>query len=395
MSTGAGSRRKGTIVLRAAIIGLLAGLSFASAQDMGVLKRIQFHGDLSQGFLFSSANNYLTTESSDGSFRWTEGALNFRLPLTDNLKTGIQLHSYSLGQIGRQTVTVDWAFAEYKFNNYLGIRAGKVKTPMGLFNEVQDIDAAYPWVLLPQSVYPADMRSFHLAHTGFVAYGDFHLPGKAGSISWQGYAGSRSQARGEGFMLQLREEGTILGHASGPTLGADVRWTPPLSGLIIGASYLKTNLNAPTAVTDGAPAPGKFKYDTEDFYAQYQKGKLELDAEFNIEPTWESWGGQPYHYNPSRIWYLMGSWHVTSKLTTGMYYSRDFGFDSDTRDRSDPGNYSKETALNARYDFNRFLYGKIEGHYIDGVANGFYPSNNPNGLDKVTKVLLARVGFVF
>jgi len=50
---------------------------------------------------------------------------------------------------------------------------------------------------------------------------------------------------------------------------------------------------------------------------------------------------------------------------------------------------------NARYDINRFFYVKLEGHYIDGDLAAFYPGTNRNGLQKITRLGIARVGFVF
>jgi hypothetical protein len=41
------------------------------AQDLG---DVQIHGFATQGFLFSSNNNYLTMKSGSGSLQWTEGA---------------------------------------------------------------------------------------------------------------------------------------------------------------------------------------------------------------------------------------------------------------------------------------------------------------------------------
>ncbi len=43
-----------------------------TAQD---LDNLQIHGFATQGFLYSSHNNYLTMKSSSGSLHWTEGAL--------------------------------------------------------------------------------------------------------------------------------------------------------------------------------------------------------------------------------------------------------------------------------------------------------------------------------
>ena len=103
------------------------------AQDF---EGIVVHGFVSQGFLFSSNNNYLSMKSTDGSPQWTDGAVSISDSLTDNLRVGIQLHMYQLGQFGGPNIQVDWASGDYRVNDYLGFRAGKVKTPLGLFKTI-------------------------------------------------------------------------------------------------------------------------------------------------------------------------------------------------------------------------------------------------------------------
>jgi hypothetical protein len=107
----------------------LCTASPCAAQD---LSGIEIHGFVTQGFLYSSHNNYLTMQSSSGSVQWTEGAVSFSDALTDNLRAGIQLHMYQLGQLGGPNIQVDWASGDYRVNDYFGIRAGKVKTAVGL-----------------------------------------------------------------------------------------------------------------------------------------------------------------------------------------------------------------------------------------------------------------------
>src|ERR1017187_4025840 len=124
------------------------------------LADIEIHGFVTQGFLFSSHNNYLTMQSSSGSLQWTDGAVSVSDSLTDKLRVGIQLHMYQLGQLGGPNIQVDWASGDYRVNDHLGFRAGKVKTVMGLFNDSQDVDSVFLWILLPQSIYPIDNKSF-------------------------------------------------------------------------------------------------------------------------------------------------------------------------------------------------------------------------------------------
>jgi hypothetical protein len=52
----------------------------------------------------------------------------------------------------------DWFYLDYRFQDWFGLRAGRLKIPYGLHNEVQAIDSARVPVLLPQSVYPLQGR---------------------------------------------------------------------------------------------------------------------------------------------------------------------------------------------------------------------------------------------
>src|ERR1035438_8385905 len=92
------------------LVCILTGNLFA--QDFG---DFAIHGFVTQGFLFSSHNNYLTMQSSAGSLQWTDGAVSFTDSITDKLRVGIQLHMYQLGQLGGPNLQVDWASGEYPF----------------------------------------------------------------------------------------------------------------------------------------------------------------------------------------------------------------------------------------------------------------------------------------
>lgn len=173
-----------------------------------------------------------------------------------------------------------------------------------------------------------------------------------------------------------------------------MRWNSPVSGWILGASYLSNDLKAPEASMDGMPTPYRFKYDTQDFYSEYDYKKVTLSMEWNIEPSWQYLGTSPVLYSPSRIWYWMGTYHVTDRWSAGAYYSTDWGPEGN-RDRSDPANYSHEAVVNTRFDFNKYFYLKVEGHYIDGDTDGLYSIYNPKGLERITPLYVMRAGFAF
>jgi len=113
-------------------MALALGAIPATAQSLEDLN-IQIHGYATQGFLYTTNNNIFTTSSSDGSPEWTEAVLNVGAQPTPKLHVGVQARYFLLGNFG-DAITLDWAAADYKFNDKFGVRFGKVKTPSGLFN---------------------------------------------------------------------------------------------------------------------------------------------------------------------------------------------------------------------------------------------------------------------
>ncbi len=177
-------------MIRKSLIGLFVFLC-ASAMFAQDLSNIQIHGFVTQGFLYSSSNNYLTVNSSSGSLDWSDGVVSISDPVSDKLRVGIQLHMSQLGDVGGPTLQVDWASADYRANDRARVSFGKVKTVVGLFNDTQDVDPVQLWALLPQGVYSIDNKSFNLAHYGADFYGEMPLGKQGGTLGYRAYAGYR------------------------------------------------------------------------------------------------------------------------------------------------------------------------------------------------------------
>ena len=361
----------------------------AWAQDLG---NIQIHGFATQGFLFSSNNNYLTMDSSKGSLQWTEGAISLSDPLTDNLRVGIQLHMFQMGQLGGPEIVVDWASGDYKFNDRLGFRAGKVKIPIGLFNDSQDVDSLFLWILLPQSAYPIDNRDFNLSVLGGEMYGGMSLGKRGGLLQYRGYLGENRLSANGGYVEQLEEVGlTFPTPPSGKAFGGDVRWLTPLPGLMVGSSAYNSAL-------DGTGPQGSFHSPSAlspAYYAQWRRGKLQLAGEYRRSAyTFVFTVGTtaiPFALD-ARSWYPMVSYQATRKLQVGSYYSYSV---NKAGDSSQTINYSKDWVVSGRYDFNNYFYGKLEAHFLHGTGIGYYAIDNPNGLKPDSRMLAARIGFAF
>lgn len=113
---------------------------------------VQIHGFFTQGYAISDHNNYLTMNTSKGTAKMTDGGLNMSWRINSKLRVGAQTYSRSIGELGKGQVSVDWALIDFRYRDWLGFRAGKVKTPLGLFTDAQDQEFLYTWALLPQAV---------------------------------------------------------------------------------------------------------------------------------------------------------------------------------------------------------------------------------------------------
>ena len=143
-----------------------ACVSTLMAQDFKFYNHdVQVHGFASQGFVSTNGNNWLTMKTGGdvGSGQFTDFGGNVSIQVTNNFLVGAQVYDRNLGQLGKWHPQLDWAVASYKFKPWLRIRGGKVKTVIGLYNDTQDLDFLHTFALMPQSVYPTDVRDVTLA----------------------------------------------------------------------------------------------------------------------------------------------------------------------------------------------------------------------------------------
>jgi len=379
---------------------ILAAAASCKAQSLEDLD-IQFHGYATQGFLYTTNNNILTTNSSDGSAAWTEAVVNVSAQPSAKLRVSVQARYFLLGNYGN-TITLDYAMADYKVNDRFGVRFGKVKTPTGLFNEVQDIDPSYMWSLLPQSIYPISSRNSILAHYGGVVYGSLPLGEKLGKLEYRGWGGEESIGTNDGYLLSEREQGIVFPNGlSAVIYGSTLRWRAPLPGLLVGVTYGHEN-KGNDAINATIPGYGSFSgtgtigaTNHMQYFTSYEKSKLMVAGEYSKEPVVASFQvpgvfGQttPIDY---RGWYGMASYKLTDKLSAGLYNSQFF----DHKAALGAARYQKDWALSGRYDFNQFLYAKAEQHFLDGTALGYDAALNPGGIKPTTKLTILKVGVSF
>jgi len=388
---------------RSSFLGVIALVTVAApvcAQSIEDLN-LQFHGYATQSFLYTTKNNILTANSSDGSPAWTEAVVNLSALPQPKLRISLQVRYSIIGQLGN-AFTLDYAAAEYKVNDRFGVRFGKVKTPSSLYNTQQDIDPSYMWSLLPQSVYPVLSRNSLLANFGGLAFGTIPLGEKFGKLVYAGYGGQISLASNDGFIIPIKDAGFGAPNGYGETLaGGSLRWKTPIPGLLIGAANSHDFTSSVPITYDAGLITGTFAgkpFNNQTFSASYDHNKFSVASEYTRIPFSAlislpapfPYPHVPYSFD-NRGWYGMASYKITGKWAAGLYNSQFFNHAA----AKGPARYSKDWALSTRYDFNEYLYAKAEQHWIDGTAVLYDTWNNTGGLQPDTHLTILKMGVSF
>jgi hypothetical protein len=355
-----------------------ARVSAQSDADVSDPMDLQVHGFVSQGFLVTTDNNYLG-DSTTGSFEFTEVGINFTKPIGDDFRIGLQLFSHDLGPTGNYRVTPDWFYLDYRYRDWLGFRAGRVKLPFGLYNEINDIDSARVPVLLPQSTYPILNRDYLLAQTGGELYGYLRL-GRAGALDYRLYGGTiflEADPTAEAAMLITRMSIPYV-------VGGRLMYETPLEGLRAGISLQKISMDLDLAFEREVWLPLQMAGMLPDDFTgrvdielpvllwmasiEYAAHNLQVAAEYS---RWyaRSESSAPLLFPEAEklderlyvlVAYRFNEWFVPS-----LYYSLYF---PDTSDRTGRNKRQQDFALTTRFDLTQNWLLKLELHYLNGTA---------------------------
>ncbi len=360
---------------------------------------IDIHGFLAQGFIQSNDNNFLAAETEKGTFEFNEMGINFSTKPTSNLKLGMQLFARDLGEIGNDKIVVDWAFGDYSWREWLGIRIGMLKSPLGLYDETRDIDSLRTAILLPQSVYNELFRDAGQGLKGISIYGNIAMS-FAGLLQYELNA-CDVQIPLDGGTARLIEGSEFF---SGVTsidpmrvfLGS-LKWDTPVDGLMIGASGFIVGSTYNVTSTENIPLI--YENDLSYFYlsAEYIWNDLSFSSECLMSSSTRNMylAALPSFKilddddAKSTSYYVRASYRFLDWFEAGVYYSE--AIDQD--DGSGPENELKDIALSNRFDLNEYWTIKLEVHQMSGLA---YAEPDEDGNTEDDWILfLAKISFNF
>lgn len=384
-------RIKSTLVSRSLACLALATCSATLASASVTWHDIQFGGFASQGYLKSSANDYLG-ETNDGTFDFREYAVNASWSKS-KWRIGAQVFGQKLGTYGDDKIKLDWATLDYQATQWFGLRIGKVKMPRGLYNEALDLDSVRPFVLLPQSVYDNRLRDFNASFNGAMIYGNIGLK-SAGSLDYRIFYGEIPISADSGASDYFNNDAPAqnLDIEMDSVRGGSLFWNTPLSGLRIGYSYsqFKDMASNRFLLVMVAPPPAPLlpvtylkstpTYDRHLISVEYITGDWTFAAEAGREKALyglTAFGSRVMDFNyEGNYYYFAASRRINSWLELGTYYSHTHDTEPVTNNISGvpvviPDLTQGDFALSARFDINDHVLFKLEGHYMDGSGKIF------------------------
>ena len=289
----------------AVLVGLLPAFAAASWPD-----DVQVHGFATQGYVNTSDNKFFG-DTEDGSFEFTELGINLSYRATPSLLFSGQLLSRRAGEMydGSPTVDfalVDWGLAGDEHHSY-GIMLGRLKNPLGLYNDTRDVAFTRPSIFLPQEIYFDTVRNLVLSADGVQVYANAFTD--AGTWSFKAGAGRNT--------IDKNVEINYLGL----DFGGDIE---PAGLAFVARTEFETNDSRWRAALSAAHA------------------KLELDA----APTDPIGSGEvEFLYWIASLQYSAEHWSITAEYMEEPIEFRDFGPLIDNRDSTVQGYYLQGSYL--------------------------------------------------
>jgi hypothetical protein len=342
--------------------------------------RTQLHGFASQAVIRTSDNRWFG-DSPDTSFDFTEIGLNASMRVSPAFLLSGQVLYRRAGEMAENQVSLDYGLIDItplsSAEGRLGVRLGRVKNPLGLYNETRDVPFTHPGIFLPQTVYYDQVRNLMLSTDGAMLYGEHYS--NYGNIT--AYLGGGWPALDDNVEWSFFA-GDYPGELENDDIGwvASVWYTDPSERIKLGLSGAKFSLkfkpNTPLAMT---LEPGNTDLDLWIASAQYNSEKWTLTTEYTRRPTeWSGYGPLfPDLKSTGEGWYVQGIYKLLPSIEWLLCYEEGYP-DVDDRDGkkfsaasgglvSPSYGFSKILTTGLRWDINEHWMVRGEYAYHNGT----------------------------
>ncbi len=316
---------------RPAALAIAAGLTLAAAPlaFAGELAdRFDVHGYGYQEFLKSTKNPYLGAE---GKGTWDQNFLGVVVAATIDSRSKVWAQLQGSTAEGTRFT---WFFLDYQVNDALRGHVGRVKLPLGLYNEIIELKSLQLSAVIP-SIYQTGADFVHDAYHGFGA--DFEQDLAGGHVLWQGWAGNVYDIDPPADEKDRR------------SYGGRVTYDTPIEGLKFMVSAYRVQVET---VATGAMS----NEDRGILSAEFARDNWEFKSEY---------AGHKFLGVSSSGYYLQGGYTVANKWTPYIRYDH---VTLDKAQKNDPSYYQSTVAVGLGYKLGKDIGLKIENHFNSGYG---------------------------
>jgi hypothetical protein len=312
----------------------------------------QLHGFASQGAVLTDHYDFFG-DSSDGRASYYELGLSGSLQLRPDFLVSAQGVLRDAGATDTGKPRLDLLLADYRFLSHAsvnaGFRVGRVKNPMGFYNETRDVIFTRPSILLPQSVYneTQGLRTLLFSSDGAQGYATWLLGSHALSLT-SSVATNRELDRSEKRLL-LDLEG-VESHLKITRLW-NVLLLDEVGPWRLGYSYTSIGFSLNTDID----LTGDVDLDLHVVSMQWSGERLSLTAEYAVafNRSHVLFDGESQHDSRAADGgYVQMQYRLSSQWSVLARYDLDF---NDRSDRSGHGYATDNPGAHAYESFGRDL----------------------------------------
>ncbi|EGV19520.1 hypothetical protein [Thiocapsa marina] len=372
------------------IAALVASLWGSPTPAQSVWNDFQIHGFGAQAVLKTSDNRWFG-DSDQTSFDFTELGVNASLRVLPELLVAGQVLARRAGGMSEGTPAIDYALADISLldspQHGVHVRLGRIKNPLGLYNETRDVPFTHPGIFLPQVVYFDRVRNLVLSSDGAALFGET-------TTDFGTFSGTL--VYGQSLVDENVEWSYLNGNFPGDIAPDGNSW--------IGSAWFTSSSQRLKLGLSGAALALRFRPDrdvawtldsgtTDILYwiasAQYRAEDWSLTAEYAREPLqWRSYGPAfPDRKAVGEGYYVQATYRVRPPLQLMLTYQEGF---ADRQDRE--GNalsaatgglapafsgFSKIWSLGLRWDIDEHWMVRAEYQHNEGTFI-LSPRENPD-----------------